>query len=87
MFALFNRNTIFSAEAAEDLRNNDLYVIDPETHKVRKPIKYDEWFKYQLVYVLNAQTVSCVCRPELEDNNFIIRAGEQCRCWNVHITI
>ena len=42
MYSLFSRNTIFSAEAAEDLRNNDLYIIDPETHKVRKPIEYDE---------------------------------------------
>lgn len=87
MYSLFSRNTIFSAEAAEDLRNNDLYIIDPETHKVRKPIEYDEWFKHQLVYVLNVQTVSNVCRPELENNNFTIKAGEQCRCWNAHITI
>ena len=89
MNALFTRSTIFSAEAGEDLRNNDLYIIDPETHKVRKPIKYDEWFKCQLVYVLNVQDIFGfgVCRPELEDNNFIIHAGEQCRCWNAHITV
>jgi hypothetical protein len=87
MNALFTRPTIFSAEAAEDLRNNDLYIIDPETRKVRKPITCDEWFKCQLVYVLNVTTVSCTNCPELEDDNFVIYAGQQCRCWNAHITV
>ena len=84
---MFRYRMSFSAEAAEQIRNNGLYIIDPNTRKVRKPVTTAEWFTSQVVYVLNIQTMKQTKYYEAANDNFEIQPGEQCRCWNAHITI
>lgn len=30
--------------AGEDIKNNDIYIVDTETQKIRKPKNPSEWF-------------------------------------------
>jgi hypothetical protein len=78
----------FTLEAAEDIINNSCYVVDPQTQKVRRPLSTEEWNRLQTVYVCNCQKISQTNFPILENvnnNNFVIKAGEECRCWDAYV--
>lgn len=75
----------FSLEAAEDIINNNFYVVDPQTQKVRRPLNPEEWNRLQTVYVCNCQKISQTNFHTLENSNFVIKAGEECRCWDAYV--
>ena len=74
MLQRFQHGTIVSLIAGETLKNNDLYIVDPEKQSIRKPITPDEWLTCQLVYVNNI-------------GGDIICAGSACRCWIGYLVI
>ena len=53
MLNRFQNGTIVGFKAGEDIKNNDIYVLDPATREVRKAKDCDEWLTCQLVYVNN----------------------------------
>lgn len=73
----FQNGTIVDFQAGEDLKNNDLYIVDPETRKIRKPRDCDEWLTCQLVYVNDVY-------PR---NDNVIFENEWCRCWIGYLVI
>lgn len=81
MLNRFQNGTIVEFQADEDLRNNDLYVIDIYTRKIRKPRSSDEWLTCQLVYVNNVNWKNDT------NENWIIKKGEVCRCWVGYLII
>lgn len=81
MLNRFQNGTIVEFQADEDLRNNDLYVIDIYTRKIRKPRSSDEWLTCQLVYVNNVNWNNDT------NENWIIKKGEVCRCWVGYLII
>lgn len=60
----------------EDIRNNDMYVIDRESQKIFKPISPDDWWNNEVVWVHNDAPY-----------NKIIHKGEMCRCWRVWLSL
>jgi hypothetical protein len=78
MLQRFFNGTIVSRIAGETLKNNDIYIVDPEKQNVRKPTTPDEWLTCQLVYVCNA--------PEWGATDTIC-AGSACRCWIGYLII
>lgn len=81
MLNRFNQGTIVDYKAMEDIKNNDIYIVDPVTRKVRKAKDSNEWLTCQLVYVYNVPERS---KP---DDNYIIKKGEKCRCWIGYLLI
>lgn len=75
MLNRFQNGTIVEFQAGEDLKNNDLYVVDPNTRKIRKPRSSDEWLTCQLVYVNNINWKND------QNENWTIKNNESCRCW------
>jgi hypothetical protein len=78
MLQRFQHGTIVDYQAGEDLKNNDIYIIDPTTRKIRKPKSCDEWLTCQLVYVYNVPPAG---------SNDIIYKGDHCRCWIGYLVI
>lgn len=74
MLHRFQSGTIVDYQAGEDLKNNDVYIVDPTTRKIRKPKDCDEWLTCQLVYVYNIL-------------DGIIKKDEWCRCWVGYLVI
>jgi hypothetical protein len=73
MLNRFHNGTIIDFKAGEDIKNNDIYILDPATREIRKARDCDEWLTCQLVYVNN---------PSLNNTiDFCINKGETCRCW------
>jgi hypothetical protein len=81
MLSRFNYGTIAAYKAMEDIKNNDIYIIDSDTRMIRKPRDCDEWLTCQLVYVYN------VPKSGKPDGNYIINKGEECRCWLGYLVI
>ncbi len=81
MLHRFNYGTIVDHKAGEDIKNNDMYVLDPVTREIRKARDSDEWITCQMVYVNNISPRN--------DNviDFDISKGEMCRCWIVHLVV
>lgn len=79
MLSRFQHGTIVDFQAGEDLKNNDVYIVDPITRKIRKPKDTDEWLTCQLVYVNNVSLNNVV--------DFDISKGEMCRCWIGYLVI
>lgn len=75
----FQYGTIVDRIAGETLKNNDIYVVDPEKQSIRKPRTPDEWLTCQLVYVNNVSLNNTI--------DFCINKGEMCRCWIVYLVI
>lgn len=75
MLIKFQNETIVNFQAGEDLKNNDIYIVDPNTRKIRKPRNTNEWLTYQLVYVNNINWENNV------NENWTIKKDELCRCW------
>jgi len=76
MLNRFQHGTIVSRTAGEIIHNNDLYIIDPATQTLRKPVIPDEWLTCQLAYVCN-----------VEPCGYIIKEGTVCRCWLGYLVI
>ena len=74
MLQRFQHGIIADHIAGETLKNNDLYIIDPDKQSIRKPRTPDEWLTCQLVYVNNI-------------GGDIICAGSACRCWIGYLVI
>lgn len=73
--------------AGEDIKNNDIYIVDTETQQIRKPKKSDEWFYCQVVYVYETNpwvmkgiSDGYAISQEMIDGG-TIKKGERCRCW------
>lgn len=79
MLHRFQNGTIADFQAGEPLKNNDLYILDPNTRKIRKPKDSDEWLTCQLVYVNNMRLNNVI--------DFDIDEGEMCRCWIGYLLI
>ena len=79
MLHRFNYGTIVDRKAGENIRNNDIYILDPETREIRKARNSDEWLTCQLVYVNNMRLDNVI--------NFDIAKGEMCRCWIGYLLI
>lgn len=80
MLSRFSYGTVLGFIAGEDIKNNDMYILDPQTREIRKPKECDEWLICQLVFVYdyNYETV--------EPNN-TIKKGTECRCWIAHLVL
>jgi hypothetical protein len=74
MLHRFQCGIIVDRIAGETLKNNDIYILDPEKQSIRKPRNPDEWLTCQLVYVNNI-------------SGDIICAGSACRCWIGYLVI
>lgn len=79
MLNRFQHGTIVDCCAGEDLKNNDMYILDPFTRKIRKPICCDEWLTCQVVYVNDVSPNNTI--------DFCIHKGDFCRCWIVHLVL
>lgn len=73
MLNRFQHGTIVDFKAGEDIKNNDIYILDPATREIRKARDCDEWLTCQLVYVNNMRLDNVI--------DFGISKGEMCRCW------
>lgn len=76
MLSRFQNGTIVDLIAGENIKNNDLYIIDPKKQSLRKPTTPNEWLTCQLAYVYNI--------PPCDD---YICAGSSCRCWIGYLVI
>lgn len=74
MLSRFNCGTVVGFNAGEDIKNNDIYILDPSTREIRKAQDCDEWLTCQLVYVYDYNYGT------IEPYN-IIKKGTECRCW------
>ena len=79
MMHRFNCGTIVDRKAGENIKNNDIYILDPITREIRKARDCDEWLTCQLVYVNNMRLNNVI--------DFDINKGEMCRCWIVYLVI
>lgn len=73
--------------AGEDIKNNDIYIVDTDTQQIRKPKKPSEWFYCQVVYVyetnpwvMNGISEGYAISQEMIDGG-TIKKGGRCRCW------
>ena len=73
MLNRFQNGTIVEFKAGEDIKNNDIYILDSTIREVRKTRDCDEWLTCQLVYVNNVSLNNVI--------DFYINKGEMCRCW------
>ena len=69
MLNRFKNGTIVDCIAGEDIKNNDIYILDPSTRTIRKARDCDEWLTCQLVYVYDY------------NHGATINSGLICRCW------
>lgn len=79
MLSRFQYGTIVDFKAGEDIKNNDIYILDSVTQEVRKARDCDEWLTCQLVYVNNVSFNNTI--------DFDINKGDMCRCWIGHLII
>lgn len=79
MLHRFQNGTIVDRKAGEDIKNNDIYVLDPVTREIRKARDCDEWLTCQVVYVNNMRLDNVI--------DFDIAKGEMCRCWIVYLVV
>lgn len=79
MLNRFRNGTIVDFKAGEDIKNNDIYILDPATREVRKAKDCNEWLTCQLVYVNNVSLNNVI--------DFYINKGEMCRCWIGYLVV
>lgn len=89
MLSRFNHGTIVDFIAGEDIKNNDLYVLDPETKEIRKAKECNEWLTCQLVYVFESLcgTYDIIGRVIVRDEDVILKKGTKCRCWMAYLVL
>lgn len=73
MLSRFNCGTIVDKTTEEAILNNQLYVVDPNTQKIRAAKDMNEWLTCQVVLVNDYR---------YEDH---IPKDVQVRCWIVYI--
>lgn len=79
----FNQQcTVRDFVCMEDIQNNAIYVIDPNTQQIRRAKYPDEYVTERLVYVYNyaIATGNEIIAPPI---NRKIEKGTLCRCWIV----
>ena len=67
----------------EDIQNNAIYVVDPNTQQIRYAKKPDEYVTERLVFVYNTQTYNGKDGFVFSNINHKIKKGTHCRCWLV----
>ena len=77
-----NQCTIKDFVCMEDIQNNAIYVVDPDTQQIRYAKDPDEYVTERLVYVYNP-TLPIGNRLIPLDTNYKIEKGTHCRCWIV----
>lgn len=89
MLNRFQHGTIVDFYAGEDLKNNDIYVLDPITKQVRKARNCDEWLTCQLVYVYEVDGNRFSEKSDYSKSVFegIIKKGQLCRCWIAYLVL
>lgn len=88
MLHRFQNGTIVDLQAGEDLRNNDLYILDPETREIRKPRSCDEWLTCQLIYVYETDSSRfSISEYGKRFEEGVIKKGQICRCWIGYLVI
>ena len=75
MISRFECGTIVDKITEEALLNNQLYVVDPNTQKIRAAKDMDEWLTCQIVLVSDYH---------YEDR---IPQGVRVRCWIVYVVV
>lgn len=71
---------IMNFEAAEDIPNNSVCIIDRQTQKIRNPSSVHDWMRNETVLVYNVPgTANNGC------DQYIIKAGTMCCCWRIRI--
>ena len=75
MLSRFRYGTIVDHITGEDIKNNDIYILDPSTSLIRKARDCDEWLTCQLVYVYDC------------NHGDTIKNGMICRCWMCYLVI
>ena len=75
MLSRFECGTIVDKTTEEAILNNQLYVIDPNTQKIRAAKDMDEWLTCQVVLVNDYH---------YEDH---IPKGAIVRCWIVYVVV
>ena len=73
MLSRFNCGTIVDKTTEEAILNNQLYVVDPNTQKIRAAKDMNEWLTCQVVLVNDYRY------------NAHIPQDTQVRCWIVYI--
>ena len=73
MLPRFNCGTVVDKTTEEAILNNQLYVVDPNTQKIRTAKDMDEWLTCQVVLVSDYR---------YEDH---IPANTKIRCWIVYV--
>jgi predicted double-glycine peptidase len=66
----------------EDIQNNAIYVVDPDTQQIRYAKDPDEYVTERLVFVYNP-VIPTWDRPVALEMNHRIEKGTHCRCWIV----
>lgn len=82
MLSRFEHGTIVDYKAMEDIKNNDVYIVDPDTKMIRKPRTCNEWLTCQLVYVYNVPRYDIYGHTDE-----MIKKNEECRCWLGYLVI
>ena len=75
MLSRFECGTIVDKTTEEAILNNQLYVVDPNTQKIRVAKDMDEWLTCQVVLVNDYH---------YEDH---IPQGVKVRCWIVYVVV
>ena len=79
MLHKFQCGTTVDRKAGENIKNNDIYILDSATGEIRKARYSYEWLTCQVVYVNNVTSDNTI--------DFDIVKGETCHCWLVHLVI
>lgn len=82
MLHTFQNGVIVDRVAGQDIKNNDIYILDPHSNEVRKAKDCDEWLTCQVVYVneyRDSHFTEDSVGKRYEDG--IIPKGTECRCW------
>lgn len=89
MLNRFQCGTIVDHKAGEDIKNNDIYILDPVTREIRKARNCDEWLTCQLVYVYEVDGNRFSEKSDYGKSVFegIIKKGQLCRCWMAYLVL
>ena len=74
MLNKFECGAIVDLTAMEDIVSPGIYVVDKKTEKIRNVYDVNEYVTHQVVLVSNLYSGPII-------------AGEECRCWYVHLII
>ena len=80
MYQLYQHGIIKDFPAGEDIYNNSIYVIDEDTHEIRRAKNPDEYLFNHVVLVYN---------PDIHGlgDVYPIKQGTNCRCWVIRMVV